>query len=97
MEKNVKNDEWVGANQSGMIGYYHDRTINLDGKVDPEALKANMKNEVVDYILEKKVDYLIDVVGLSTWQEMDKITNNYELIVEDYQKNIAVFKRKGLK
>ena len=33
VEQNVPDDTWVAAVQSGTLGYYHDRTINLDGKV----------------------------------------------------------------
>ncbi len=84
-----------GATQSGMIGYFHDKTINLDGKVDPEALKANMNNNITDYILKRKVDYLIDLSILDS-QEIAKIKKYYDLIVEDIPKNLVIFKRNDL-
>src|SRR5262249_7835753 len=37
VEKNVPSDAWVGAIQSGTVGFFHERTINLDGKVNPAA------------------------------------------------------------
>src|SRR5262249_16444442 len=40
VERNVPDDVWVGAVQTGTLGFFHDRTLNLDGKVNPDALKA---------------------------------------------------------
>jgi hypothetical protein len=42
----VSPETWVGAPQSGTLGYFHDRTINLDGKVNPLALDARRENRL---------------------------------------------------
>lgn len=60
VEKNVPEDVWVGAGQSGMLGYFHDRTINLDGKVNPHALKARKKHELKEYIMRTDIQYIVD-------------------------------------
>jgi len=45
VEANVAPEEWVGAIQSGTLGFFHDRTLNLDGKVNPHALAARRRCE----------------------------------------------------
>lgn len=54
----------VGAFQSGVIGYYNENTINLDGKVNPDVLGALASGQVNDYALDRKIDYIIDWIGL---------------------------------
>ena len=97
IQQNVKDDEWVGASQSGTIGYFHDKTVNLDGKVNPEALKAlkdGGESKLLEYIAAKKIDYLMDWASLREWKNHDIIMKNYNLIVEDTVNDITVFKRK---
>lgn len=40
VDQHVPEEVWVAAIQTGTLGYFHDKTYNLDGKVNPEALKA---------------------------------------------------------
>lgn len=94
IEKNVKQDEWVGAFQSGTIGYFHDRTINLDGKVNFDALEALKENKIYQYIADRKPEYLINWQNSSEIEQFEPIKNNYNLIVNDSANNISVFKRK---
>jgi hypothetical protein len=94
VEKNVNKEQWVGAFQSGTIGYFHDRTINLDGKVNPEALKALKEDKIYYYIADKKPDYLVNWQSTSMLIQFEPIKNNYNLIVNDTDNNISVFKRK---
>jgi ABC-type sugar transport system permease subunit len=44
IEAHVPRDEAVSASQSGTIGYFREQVVNLDGKVNPEALfyRSNM-------------------------------------------------------
>lgn len=92
--KNVKQVEWVGAFQSGTIGYFHDRTINLDGKVNPDALKALKEDKIYYYIAGIKPDYLVNWQSTSMLEQFESIKNNYNLIVNDTSGNLSVFKRK---
>jgi hypothetical protein len=96
VKDNVGDDEWVAAFQSGALGYFHDKTINLDGKVNPEALRARMRNRMPDYMLEKKVKYLVDWVNLAEWLSYPKVSDNFEVLICDPIKNLTVLKRKGL-
>lgn len=59
--QNVGAEVWVGAIQTGTLGFFHDRTINLDGKTNPEALKANRSQESMKaYVIGSKIHYLVD-------------------------------------
>jgi len=97
VKEHVKPHEWVGAIQSGTVGYFHDRTINLDGKVNPEALVARQEDRLIQYVIDKKIDYLVDWVGIADWIEHYPLLKaNYTLLIKD-QKNgtngLAVIKR----
>jgi len=51
----------VASMNSGIIGYYSDRTtINLDGVVNPQAFAASQQGRLMDYILESEIDYFLD-------------------------------------
>lgn len=87
---NVPDDVWVGAIQSGTVGFFHDRTINLDGKTNPNALKALGKG-MRAYILSTPIRYLADwngIAGWHTWLEPD-----FQVVVDDPVANLGVLKR----
>ncbi len=64
----VGEDQWVAAPQSGTLGYFHDRTVNLDGKVNPDALNARRRRELFPYIVnDARIEYLADWYGLARW------------------------------
>jgi hypothetical protein len=51
----------IGCFQSGVVGYYSDRQIiNLDGKVNIEALEAMKKGQLGKYIKEEGITYVAD-------------------------------------
>lgn len=51
----------VAASQSGTLGYFRDRVVNLDGKVNFEAFKLRGRNEEVRrYLAEKGVKWFCD-------------------------------------
>jgi hypothetical protein len=52
----------IGAFQSGVIGYFNDNVVNLDGKVNAEALAGN--GGVARYIDRAGLEYLIDWPGM---------------------------------
>jgi hypothetical protein len=54
----------IGMAQSGLAGYIAPNVVNLDGKVNFEALKANQHHAIGSYIESKKLDYLAD------WREI---------------------------
>lgn len=57
-------DARVGAFQSGVVGYYNANVINLDGKVNVDALKAMRNKRVEEYVDAEGIDYVIDWQGV---------------------------------
>lgn len=62
----------IGMPQSGISGFIFDNVINLDGKVNFDALEAINKNRLLEYIDKSKIDVLIE------WNEW------FELIPKNY-------------
>jgi hypothetical protein len=83
--------EWVGAIQSGTVGFFHDRTINLDGKTNPDALKARDAGRMREYILGSPIRYLADWSGIAGWRSM--LAPYFQVIVDDPNANLGVLKR----
>ncbi len=50
----------VGALQTGTLGYFCDRVVNLDGKVDGRALEARLAGRLPAYVDERGIDVLVD-------------------------------------
>ncbi|OQW93982.1 MAG: hypothetical protein BWK79_08275 [Beggiatoa sp. IS2] len=96
VKQNVADNEWVGATQSGTVGYFHDRTLNLDGKVNPEALEARKQDQLIEYVLAKRVSYLADWEGITSWLEKPLVQAHFELVVQDTAHHLGVLKRKTL-
>jgi hypothetical protein len=100
-QEHLSSDVWVGAPQTGTLGFFHDRTINLDGKVNPEALRR-LKDDghILDYVLASPVDYIVDWVGMAQWvnhdQQSTRFGQEFEVVVEDPARNLAVLKRLSL-
>ncbi|HUW84356.1 MAG TPA: hypothetical protein VMZ31_16335 [Phycisphaerae bacterium] len=95
VEHNVPDNTWVAAVQTGTLGYYHDRTINLDGKVNPQALAARRANTVPQYVADGPARYIVDWAGLIRWRDIPTIDAHFELIEHDASRNLAVFRRRA--
>ena len=95
VNKNVPERIWIGAVQSGTLGFFHDRTINLDGKVNPAAFQARLNNRIGEYMVATPVEYLVDWVGLLDYYRVPKVRENFEIIVKDSVQNLAVMKRRN--
>ncbi len=93
VQAHVGEQEWVAAVQTGTVGFFHDRTINLDGKVNPEALAAVLEGRIPQYVLSKPVRYLADWVGIADWAKLPELAPHFELLVEDHEHNLAVLRR----
>lgn len=91
VEANVPDDQWVGAIQSGTVGFFHDRTINLDGKTNPEALKAHFANRMREYVLASPIKYIADWTGIESWHSW--LEPYFQVIVDDRAANLSVLKR----
>jgi hypothetical protein len=95
VERNVPDHVWVGAVQTGTLGFFHDRTINLDGKVNPHALAARLSGRTQEYVLETPIQYLVDWVGIESWLKGTALEGRFEPLVVDPERNLAVLARIG--
>lgn len=98
VERNVAEDTWVGAVQTGTLGYWHDRTINLDGKVNPAALRARQEEgDVLAYVVASPIDVVADWVGVASWAELERggFAAAFELLRADEAANLAILRRRG--
>lgn len=94
VEKNVADDVWIGAVQTGTLGFFHDRALNLDGKVSPIALEALLKGRIPYYVVDSPIQYLADWVGIAGWATIPPIRDHFDLIVKDEEANLAVLRRR---
>ncbi|TCP39569.1 hypothetical protein [Rhodovulum marinum] len=98
VQENVPETVWVGAVQTGTLGYWHDRTINLDGKVNPEALAARRETgTVLPYVVQdSRIDYIVDWAGVAGWVAQDAagFSEAFELLLRDEAANLAVLRRR---
>ena len=99
VRKNVDDKQRVGGVQTGTLGYFHDRTINLDGKVNPTALKARIaRGQVLTYVIDDTpINYLADWVGIAGWTSTPsepRAGQIFEVVVNDKAANLGVLKRR---
>ena len=85
----------IGMMESGRLGYlFPDRVVNLDGKMNTEALAALRANRLIDYLRTQKFDHLLlygyDVSyfdrAFPTWREL--------YAPDDRLKSIQMFTRR---
>jgi hypothetical protein len=95
VQKHVPDTVWIGAIQTGTLGYFHDRTINLDGKVNPYALAARKTDSVPQYVAQSQIQYLADWTGITDWMRHGPISGAFDVIVDERDENLAVLKRRA--
>lgn len=96
VHENVPEETWVGAIQTGTLGFFHDRTINLDGKVNIAAYEALLAEREGEYVVEETpIVYLADWTGMADWLTKPVVAEHFELLVLDEEANLAVLKRRG--
>jgi hypothetical protein len=95
VRENVPPTSWVAAPQTGTLGFFYDRALNLDGKVNPEALAWRQENKTLEYAVFKKVDYIADWASLAHWALEPALAPHYDLLVHDEALDLMVLRRKG--
>jgi hypothetical protein len=60
VSKQISNERRVGAFQSGVLGFFNQDVVNLDGKIDPQALDSIRQGVIHAYIDSQGVDFLVD-------------------------------------
>jgi hypothetical protein len=93
IKNNVSNRILVGAFQSGVIGYYNDNIVNLDGKVNNHALAALKDKRLNEYTVKTNIQYVIDWPGYldqllkendkyHIWKDSNLLINNGSKVIE---------------
>jgi hypothetical protein len=94
---NVPQETWVGAVQTGTLGYWHDRTVNLDGKVNPHALRERLeRGHVLGYVVASDIEYIVDWASVGrTWSGRGDAAFDatFSLILIDPRNNLSVMRR----
>jgi hypothetical protein len=87
---------WVAAFQSGTLGFFHDRTLNLDGKVNPEALAAIEAGRHQLYVVESPAQFVVAWASiLLPWAHGDPaVGRHFEWAVQDLEGDFAVLRRR---
>ena len=64
MRKHLEPGARIGAFNAGLLGYFSERTVvNLDGVVNADAYHALREDWLMDYIVSKRIGYLVDTEG----------------------------------
>lgn len=98
VKANVPEETWVAAVQTGTLGYWHDRTINLDGKVNPDALAAlRSRGNVFAYVADTDIQIIADWAGITGWVDVEDQTlaEHFEVVVFRPEENLGVLRRIG--
>ena len=86
---------WVGAIQTGTLGFFHDRTVNLDGKVNIHAYEALVQKREAEYVVkDTSIQYLVDWVGMKDWMNKPLVADNFELFESDSERNLEILRRR---
>jgi hypothetical protein len=96
--QNVDAQKWVAAVQTGTLGYFHDRTINLDGKTNPEALRARIvEGGVLPYVVrDLRIEYIADWAGVCDWagsKNAAHFNEHFKVELVDTSSNLCVMHR----
>jgi hypothetical protein len=60
VKNNFTNDERVASFQTGILGYFCENVINLDGKMDNTALRSFSGSGIEQYIDSMKIEVLME-------------------------------------
>jgi hypothetical protein len=81
--------DWIASPETGLLGYYHRRTINLDGKTNVEALRARQSGSTVEYLSSTDARFTVDGWGAFNTQidgvviaQDSKFLAEWELVVD---------------
>jgi hypothetical protein len=85
-------DTWVGALQTGTLGFFHDKTINLDGKVNPVALEHQLAGTLPAYVLATGITLFVDWPESLKWLPKGAF-DDFEQVHLDYGSNVVVLQR----
>jgi hypothetical protein len=98
IEEHVPEEAWVGSFQSGTIGFFHDRTINLDGTLNPEALAAARALRHEAYVVDSPIQFVADWATIVIpWAEANPLVlRHFGWSLRDEERNLAVLRRRAV-
>ncbi|HEY3874002.1 MAG TPA: hypothetical protein VGM92_00865 [Candidatus Kapabacteria bacterium] len=82
----------VGALQSGEAGFISDRILNLDGKVNADALHARQKDSLGAYIRSERFDYLADEAITIDMVLRDSARFGYRCMLQDSIRSVRIYR-----
>lgn len=87
----------LGAMNSGALGFFFDDVVNLDGKVNRDALAARRQGELGAYVVHMGIDAVVDLNNAvhQLWEE-DTIRSQFDLVRWNLPSGISVLVRKDL-
>ncbi|HSC87799.1 MAG TPA: hypothetical protein VLC09_11035 [Polyangiaceae bacterium] len=101
VDRHAGEDVWVAAIQTGTLGFFHEKTVNLDGKVNPEALRMALGKHTPDYVVNARfgpehrpIEWLADWEAIADWIAYEPISSTFELVVRDEAHRLGVLKRR---
>jgi len=77
VETNVPDDVWVGARRAGALGFFHDRTVSLDGAS-------------ADRVVKKQLSFIVGPADAVDFLRDPRLAARYELLVHDPGRDVAV-------
>jgi len=95
-ETHVPEECWLGGFQTGIVGYFHDRTINLDGKVNADALRARLEENLSSYIVRSPIERLYGWEGMLGAIRTATIAEHFELEFRDPNEGLTILRRRSL-
>jgi hypothetical protein len=83
----------VGMHQSGITGFIAPNIVNLDGKVNFNALKAKLDNKLGKYIVDENITYLADwdTLIIPIIRDVNKYGVEFEFV--DSVDDVKIYKR----
>jgi len=88
-------DAKVGAFQSGMMSYYRDNVLNLDGRVNDAVIHAWAAGRFPQYLKEEGLDYIVDSKHhIGNALMIQEIRNDFMIVTPVPDRTIQVLVRK---
>jgi len=86
-------DGAIGMTSSGIAGFEADNVINLDGKVNVDALRARQKHRLVEYIVESGMRYIADDRTMVSTIQRDALPLGAHFVIVDSVGSIYMMRR----
>ena len=86
-------DKKIGMQQTGISGYFASNVVNLDGKVNFEALQARQHNDIGSYIIKRDLDYIVDWSDFAIPMVLSAESHGAKFVRIDSLGRVIIFKR----